>query len=37
MPGHLDWAKDLIAQALEVDKARVRLGFGEDEFDVRPF
>ena len=37
MPGHPDWAKDLIAQALEVDKARVRLGFGEDEFDVRPF
>ena len=35
--GHLDWARDLIAQALEVNKAKVRLGFGEDEFDVRPF
>jgi hypothetical protein len=37
MPGHLDWARDLIAQSLGVDIFKVRLGFEEDCFDVRPF
>lgn len=34
---HMDWARDLIAQALEVDKSKVVLGFNANEFDVRPF
>lgn len=34
---HLDWARDLIAQALGVDVKRVCLGFGEECFDVRPY
>lgn len=36
-PGHLDWARDLIAQALEIDVGKVRLGYGDECFDVRPF
>ena len=35
--GHLDWARDLIAQALGVTMERVVLGFERDQFDVRPF
>lgn len=34
---HLRWAKDLVAQALEVNVSHVQLGYGENEFDVRPF
>jgi hypothetical protein len=34
---HLDWARDLIAQALGVPVSKVALGFGRDQFDVRPF
>jgi hypothetical protein len=34
---HLDWARDLIAQALGVNACEVWLGYDIDCFDVRPF